>query len=179
MHAAGVTPAVVMVGCKEAWQVPVRDRSHALDHIVVVLFENRSFDNVLGHLYGPGDGKNFDGVVGKDLSNPIPWWAEHGADRKVVPYTVATDMDSPNRRPLLPTPNSQAAVIARAQSAVRKPRTSLIGASRAASGGRATNNSAQCAPSCSSGAGSSPRARKLARAACRSSSLANRRWGTQ
>jgi phospholipase C len=23
-------------------------------------------------------------------------WAEHGADRKVVPYTVATDMDSPN-----------------------------------------------------------------------------------
>jgi phospholipase C len=25
------------------------DRSHALDHIVVVLFENRSLDNVLGH----------------------------------------------------------------------------------------------------------------------------------
>ena len=37
------------------------DRSHALDHIVVVLFENRSLDNVLGQLYGPGDGKNFDG----------------------------------------------------------------------------------------------------------------------
>ena len=31
----------------------VPDRSHALDNIVVVLFENRSFDNVLGHLYGP------------------------------------------------------------------------------------------------------------------------------
>jgi phospholipase C len=72
------------------------DRSHALDHIVVVLFENRSLDNVLGHLYGPDDGKSFDGVIGKDLSNPIPAWAEHGADRKVVPYTVATDMDSPN-----------------------------------------------------------------------------------
>jgi phospholipase C len=70
--------------------------SCALDHIVVVLFENRSFDNVLGHLYGPEDGKNFDGVIGKNLSNPIPAWAEHGADRKVVPYTVATDMDSPN-----------------------------------------------------------------------------------
>jgi phospholipase C len=28
--------------------------------------------------------------------DPIPEWAEHGADRKVVPYTVATDMDSPN-----------------------------------------------------------------------------------
>jgi phospholipase C len=72
------------------------DRSHALDHIVVVLFENRSLDNVLGHLYGPADGKDFDGVIGKDLSNPIPGWAEHGAERKVVPYTIATDMDSPN-----------------------------------------------------------------------------------
>jgi phospholipase C len=71
-------------------------RSHALDHIVVVLFENRSLDNVLGHLYGPGDSRNFDGVIGKGLSNPIPGWAEHGAERKVVPYTVATDMDSPN-----------------------------------------------------------------------------------
>ena len=64
--------------------------------MVVVLFENRSFDNVLGHLYGPEDGKTFEGVIGKDLSNPIPEWAEHGAERRVVPYTVATDMDSPN-----------------------------------------------------------------------------------
>ena len=72
------------------------DRSHAMDHVVLVLFENRSFDNVLGHLYGPGDGKAFDGVIGKDLSNPIPGWAEHGAERKTVPYTVATDMDAPN-----------------------------------------------------------------------------------
>jgi phospholipase C len=76
--------------------MPAPDRSRALDHIVVVLFENRSLDNVLGHLYGPQDGKNFDGVIGKDLTNPIPAWAEHGAERKVVPYTVATDMDSPN-----------------------------------------------------------------------------------
>ena len=68
----------------------------ALDHVVVVLFENRSFDNVLGHLYGPADGKTFEGVIGKELSNPIPGWAEHGAEREVVPYTVATDMDAPN-----------------------------------------------------------------------------------
>ena len=72
------------------------DRSHALDHIVVVLFENRSLDNVLGHLYGPEDGKNFDGVIGKNLTNSIPEWAEHGAERKVVPYEIATDMDAPN-----------------------------------------------------------------------------------
>ncbi len=71
-------------------------RKHALDHVIVVLFENRSLDNLLGSLYGPKDGKTFEGVIGKDLSNPIPAWAEHGADRKVVPYAVATDMDSPN-----------------------------------------------------------------------------------
>ncbi len=71
-------------------------RLNALDHVIVVLFENRSLDNVLGRLYGPEDGKTFEGVIGKDLSNPIPDWAEHGADHKTVPYTVATDMDSPN-----------------------------------------------------------------------------------
>jgi phospholipase C len=71
-------------------------RANALDHVVVVLFENRSLDNLLGRLYGPEDGKRFEGVVGKDLSNPIPEWAEHGAERKVVPYGIATDMDSPN-----------------------------------------------------------------------------------
>src|SRR6476646_10006212 len=93
---AGVTkrPSVMRVRGR---RMSTPDRSHALDHIVVVLFENRSLDNVLGHLYGPGDGKDFDGVIGKNLSNPIPSWAEHGADRKVVPYTVASDMDSPNR----------------------------------------------------------------------------------
>jgi phospholipase C len=72
------------------------DRSGALDHVIVVLFENRSLDNMLGHLYGPDDGKTFEGVIGKDLSNPIPNWAEQGAEKKVVPYAVATDLDSPN-----------------------------------------------------------------------------------
>ena len=76
--------------------MPTPDRAYALDHVVLVLFENRSLDNMLGHLYGPEDGKNFDGVIGKNLSNPIPEWAEHSAERKTVPYTVATDMDAPN-----------------------------------------------------------------------------------
>ena len=71
-------------------------RNNALDHVVVLLFENRSLDNMLGHLYGPEDGKTFDGVIGKGLTNPIPEWAEHGAERKVVPYKATTDMDAPN-----------------------------------------------------------------------------------
>ena len=63
---------------------------------VLAIFENRSFDNLLGRLYGPEDGKVFEGVIGKELSNPIPEWAEHGAERKTLPYAVGTDMDAPN-----------------------------------------------------------------------------------
>jgi phospholipase C len=59
-----------------------------MDHMIVVLFENRSLDNVLGHLYGPDDDKTFEGVVGKDLSNPIPTWAEHGAARRSTSETI-------------------------------------------------------------------------------------------
>jgi phospholipase C len=48
------------------------DRTHAMDHIVVVMFENRSLDNVLGHLYGPEDGKTFEGVIGRTSRTPSP-----------------------------------------------------------------------------------------------------------
>ena len=42
------------------------------DHVVVLMLENRSFDNMLGYLYQNGvpPGKNFAGVVGNNLSNP-------------------------------------------------------------------------------------------------------------
>jgi phospholipase C len=74
-------------------------RAKAIDHLVLVLFENRSFDNLLGHLYQPGEVESFEGVLGKDLRNPIPAWAEHGAELGTVPYAIATDMDSPNPDP--------------------------------------------------------------------------------
>src|ERR1700722_20614351 len=77
----------------------IADRQNALDHVVVIMFENRSFDNLLGRLYEPGEVASFEGVIGRDLSNPIPEWAEHGAEKKVVPYGLATDMDSPNPDP--------------------------------------------------------------------------------
>ncbi len=66
------------------------------DHVVSVMFENRSFDNLLGQLYEPGEVASFEGVIGEELANPIPDWAEHAADRKVVPYGVAAGMDTPN-----------------------------------------------------------------------------------
>lgn len=44
------------------------------DHVVVLMFENRSFDNLLGRLYPPGplpDGTRFAGVP-PGASNPVP-----------------------------------------------------------------------------------------------------------
>jgi phospholipase C len=75
------------------------DRGKALDHVVVLMFENRSFDNLLGRLYAPGEVKSFEGVIGKDLKNPIPEWAEQGAERKFVPYGVSPTMNTPQPDP--------------------------------------------------------------------------------
>jgi len=51
-----------------------------IQHIVVLMLENRSFDNVLGWLYDPANSApfnrippaNFEGLYGKPLSNPKP-----------------------------------------------------------------------------------------------------------
>ncbi len=51
-----------------------------IEHVVVLMLENRSFDNVLGWLYDPAHPApfniepppNFEGVYGKQLSNPGP-----------------------------------------------------------------------------------------------------------
>ena len=75
------------------------DRTQAMEHVVLVLFENRSFDNLLGRLYEPGEVTTFEGVADKELSNPVPAWAEHGAELGVVPYELATSMDAPNPDP--------------------------------------------------------------------------------
>lgn len=45
------------------------------EHLVVLMFENRSFDNLLGHLYPPGalpDGERFDGVANGSYANRSP-----------------------------------------------------------------------------------------------------------
>ena len=66
-------------------------RANALDHVVVVAVR----EPVAGQRAGPPlrarGWQGVRGVIGKELSNPIPRWAEHGAGRKVVPYGVTTD----------------------------------------------------------------------------------------
>jgi phospholipase C len=74
------------------------DPKHRTNHIVVIMFENRSFDNVLGSLYKPGERPSFEGVLGKNLSNPIPVGVP-GSAKKAVPVHQALNMDTPDPDP--------------------------------------------------------------------------------
>lgn len=55
---------------------PIAPRSEpGFDHLVVLMFENRSFDNLLGRLYenaDPPGGQKYDGVAEGDYSNTAP-----------------------------------------------------------------------------------------------------------
>jgi phospholipase C len=72
-----------------------------IDHFVVLMEENRSFDSLLGYLYEPEmvpAGQRFEGVAGKDLSNPIP--PEVGsAQWEHVNVRPGYTMDNPNPDP--------------------------------------------------------------------------------
>ena len=66
------------------------------------MFENRSFDNLLGRLYEPGEVTSFEGVTGRDLSNPVPDWAagaDPGTAPRLVPYETAVNMNTPSPDP--------------------------------------------------------------------------------
>src|SRR5215471_7434233 len=58
----------------------------AFDHMVVLMMENRSFDQLLGYLYEPDTvprGQAFDGVANKHLANPIPADADQTTQQAV------------------------------------------------------------------------------------------------
>ena len=85
----------------------MQDILDSFDHVVVVMLENRSFDNILGGLYPdgvPADaplGKTFEGVM-KDcfvkpkLKNPIPKDAPNNHDNK---NDIAVSMTSDYHQP--------------------------------------------------------------------------------
>lgn len=80
---------------------------HKIDHIVVLMLENRSFDSMLGWLYDPANsapfdrvppGQTFEGLSGKTLSNPIPADAAE-AERRSVPVGRGAGTMHPNPDP--------------------------------------------------------------------------------
>ncbi len=64
------------------------------DYVVVLMLENRSFDNMLGYLYQNNPAKTFNGVSGKSLSNPIPSFANR-SDLGVVPVMQGANPQNP------------------------------------------------------------------------------------
>ena len=70
-----------------------------IEHIVVLMLENRSFDNVLGWLYDPANAApfnvvplDFEGLYGRNLWNRAP-------DGRVVPAGKTDDPRSPQPNP--------------------------------------------------------------------------------
>jgi phospholipase C len=74
------------------------DSTPKFDHVVVVMFENRSFDDLLGRLYVPGEVPAFEGVYGRDLSNSVPPGVL-GPEEVRVPVHPALRMDTPDPDP--------------------------------------------------------------------------------
>jgi phospholipase C len=62
------------------------------------MFENRSFDNLLGYLYQPGEVPAFEGIRGRDLSNPIPSYSRD-AEQGSVPVHRSLRLDTPDPDP--------------------------------------------------------------------------------
>ncbi|HEV2317418.1 MAG TPA: alkaline phosphatase family protein [Thermoplasmata archaeon] len=67
---------------------------HRLDHVVVLMFENRSFDNLLGYLYTPAEVPEFEGVGGRSWTNPLPEVSGLAGDAPVAVHP-ATSMATP------------------------------------------------------------------------------------
>lgn len=64
------------------------------DHVVVLMFENRSFDQILGALYEPGKvprGQSFEGVLGKTFDQKAPNGSTIGVTRLTDPLAPYTD----------------------------------------------------------------------------------------
>ena len=78
--------------------LPVPDRP-GFDHLVALMFENRSFDNLLGYLYPPDrcPRETYDGVANHPYANPGP----DGAPIPAYVYRGDTDaiMASPKPDP--------------------------------------------------------------------------------
>lgn len=74
------------------------DATPKFDHLVVLMFENRSFDNLLGRLYEPGEVPSFEGVLGRDLFNPIPPGVLKTGESR-IPVHPAERMDTPDPDP--------------------------------------------------------------------------------
>lgn len=73
------------------------DGLSTFDHVVVLMLENRSFDNLLGYLYpdGPPAGKSFEGLQTGNYANPVPARAVDSDQHKSIAPSRAADYHQP------------------------------------------------------------------------------------
>jgi phospholipase C len=67
---------------------------HRLDHLVVLMFENRSFDNLFGYLYDASEAPTFEGVAKGPFTNPVPEYVAVSG-KETVSVHPSTNMASP------------------------------------------------------------------------------------
>jgi phospholipase C len=106
--AGGVIGGVIghQLGARDARPVPDPQTEPGFAHLVVLMGENRSFDNLLGYLYDSSnlpEGERFDGLAFGDHANIAP----DGTRVAAHPYTGTTDeiMRSPEPDPGEPYPH--------------------------------------------------------------------------
>mmetsp|Transcript_8767 Transcript_8767/g.12986 ORF Transcript_8767/g.12986 Transcript_8767/m.12986 type:complete len:589 (+) Transcript_8767:72-1838(+) len=76
-----------------------------VDTFIVLMLENRSFDSIMGYLYTKEEMKNnpqlanFEGVVGKNISNPVPKFAQRDGEPTTVPVHPYSNVWGPDPDP--------------------------------------------------------------------------------
>ncbi len=70
---------------------------NTFEHVVVLMLENRSFDNLLGYLYKDGvpTGKSYEGLQNGDYPNPVPKRAKDYETVKEIRPQRAKDLSQP------------------------------------------------------------------------------------
>lgn len=108
---AGRTAPTADESGEEYPPLPPRAGGPGFDHLVVLMYENRSFDNLLGRLYDPETlpkGERFEGLAFGDHSNPDP---AGGPDIPAHIYEGSTDFvmhqPSPDPGEVYPHVNTQ------------------------------------------------------------------------
>lgn len=105
MKLAGSSLAIGAIGSAFPSIYRYKEIAGGLDkfsHVVVLMMENRSFDNLLGYLYTPQNpppnNQPFEGVAYHNLSNPIPPYAD-SSFMGSVPVHKDSIMNNPNPDP--------------------------------------------------------------------------------
>ena len=98
--AAGATLLASCLSSSDGTEIEVAssdDPVSRFDHLVVVMFENRSLDSLLGYLYAAGQG--FNGLAGGTFTNPVPPFINDGHAFVTARMSPGTDADMMNPNP--------------------------------------------------------------------------------